>query len=93
MKARKGYDTDYPNELESLLNDTFEGFIEGLQKDRRFVIPVDEFNGPIDDHWQFVYTDRAMVLIENMQRRLGMIFERHFPEEECTIESYLYQEL
>lgn len=89
----RGYDTDTPDQLEELLNDVFEGFISDIQDDPRFVIPVGEYDGPVDESWQYVYTARGMRLIENMQRRLGKIFDRHFPDKECTIESYLYQEL
>lgn len=81
------------DDFEGVLNDNFEGLLESLKDNRKFVIPVDDYDGPIEDHWQWVYTGRAMILIENYRRRLHMLGEKLFPGVEFEISSSLYQEL
>lgn len=74
-----------------------EDFITSMKEDdRRFCIPVAEYDGSVEDHWTFVYSDRAFRLIDRFIDRLYKLARLKFGEEaafDMDISTHLYQEL
>ena len=59
-----------------------EDFITSMKEDdRRFCIPVAEYDGSVEDHWTFVYSDRAFRLIDRFIDRLYKLARLKFGEE------------
>ena len=74
-------------------SDLWETFLRSFTKENKLIREVDE-DDTVEEHWQFVYTDRGMVLADRMRKRLYKVGEKHFPNDEIEIDagSY-YQEL
>lgn len=86
-----------PDEFDAFQEKTseiLEGFLESMQNDPRFTGPVQEGDFA-EEHWTFVYTDRAMRLIERLRSRISRLCVRKFGESggfDLDLESHLYQE-
>lgn len=90
--------TDEAVEFESNAIELLESFLNGMMGDRRFIIPVEEHgdaDGPIDEYWSHVYTDRGQRLAERMVDRLGKLAVKKFGEDramDIDISTRLFQE-
>ncbi len=87
---------DQAEDFEGLAVEKLEEFINSMENDRRFVIPVEEYDGPVEDTWSHVYTDRAAILIDRFISRLYRLGRAKYGEkvaDNMEISTYLYQEL
>lgn len=79
-------------------NEVFEAFCKSMTGDDRFTRPPgeDEKWMAEEEGWQWIYTDRAMGLIETMRDRLYALATKKFGEsaviDYITIESPYYRE-
>jgi hypothetical protein len=85
-----------PTEIELFdekANGIYGAFLESLQGDPKFVRPVEE-DDMADEDWAFVYTDRAMRLIDRLHSRMMKIAEKKFGADaiDIDISSHLYLE-
>ena len=90
---------DNAEDWEEKAVEILERFLEGMQDDRQFTIPVDALTENDDsyypDNWSYVYTTRGQKLATRMIGRLNKIAERRFGFDIAfgfDISSHLYQE-
>ena len=69
-------------------------FLEELIKDPSMIREIDENDDFVPDGCTFLYTPKAVKIIEDYRSRLHRIGETHFPDnyEDININSYLYIE-
>ena len=86
---------DEVNDFEGEAVERLEAFIEPMIGDKRFTIPVAEFDGPVEDNWSHIFTSRASRLITRMQDRLSKLAEKKFGFDaafEMDLSTHMYQE-
>lgn len=87
-----------PDEFEAFqekANEIYEAFLEGMQDDPKYTRPVDDDDPADAEGAAFMYTDRAMTLIERLHDRLSKLCARKFGEDKAfdlDISSHLYRE-
>lgn len=73
-----------------------ESFIESMNGDKRFLIPVEEADDIVSDHWSYVFTDRGNRLVHRMIDRLYKLAKIKFGEEavfDMDISTHMFQEI
>lgn len=80
------------DDLNDLLNEVYEDFLESLQDDSRFVREVREDDCIEDGEFAFMYTRRGARLTENIHRRLMRLAFKMYPNSEFEIDSPLCRE-
>lgn len=87
-----------PEELEAFeerANEILECLLESIKDDPKYVRPYDPDEDPGDaEGCQWMWTDWATTLIDNMLSRFGKLAEKKFGAYaiDITIESHLYKE-
>jgi len=86
----KGIENDY--DYSCIASELFECFLEQLIRDLSMTREINEDDDLVPDRCAFVYTQKAVRVIENYRNRLYRIGEAHFPDGDINISSYLYNE-
>lgn len=73
-------------------NDIFEGFLSTFTKENGLVRDVTEDDSIDHEKFNFIYTAKGTRLADKMKCLLIKVGEKHFPNEDIEIESYLFQE-
>lgn len=80
-------DDDYSEYAAQLVDE----YCEELGKDPAMSIPVDQYEGPVEDGWTHVWSTKASRLIDqeiNMWTMLGL---QHWPDGDIDIQQHLTQ--
>jgi hypothetical protein len=81
--------------FEEKANEIYEAFLEGMQDDPKYTRPVDDDDPADAEGAQFMYTYRAITLIERLHDRLCKLCTLKFGKDKAfdmNISSHLYQE-
>lgn len=81
--------------FEEKANEIFEAFLESMKDDPKYIRPYDSDEDPSEGQdCQWMWSDRAMRLIDHIQSRLYKLAEKKFGAWviDITIESHLYRE-
>lgn len=88
-------DCEDVSEYEDRAVEALENYCEQLQKKPDMIISLEEADKQelhYEDTWSFLWSDKATKLIEQEVKRLYQIGAKYYPNEDITIESYMYKE-
>lgn len=76
------------------VEEQFTCFLIELIKDPSMTRPINEDDDVGDDEVKFIYTNKAIKIIDRYKSRIHKIGEAHFPNDllEIECESYMYKE-
>ncbi len=66
-------------------------YCQELAREEGMSIPVDQYEGPVEDHWSYVWTDKATKLIEQEVSRWVEVGKKYWPDGDIDIWQHLTQ--
>jgi hypothetical protein len=72
-----------------------DSYCERLREQEGMTIPIEEYDGAVEDHWTHLWSDKAQKLIESEINEWTMLGLQHWPDGDIDIHQFLmrYREL
>ena len=80
------------DEMSELLSQAFEEFCEDAESGEGMTRPIEEEDDGDVEWASFMWTDKAIKIIEAERNRLHQIGIKYFPDGDICIESYMFRE-